>query len=139
METDIKKPVNSDTEDSLLFDPAEATTFKPRLFDGEPNTDPEIDLLTVKAISKVEKNDQNDDLDIKHGMMILKSHRKEIAELEDLDEAKVSNKKIAVVMLILLFFVAFIVIMFLLSKLIEDSPSGKKIKTNNTGINRTYK
>lgn len=133
-----KNVENSSADEQLLFDPSEATPFKPGLFDDSTVSDPEIDLLTVKAINRsTKKSDVSDEteLEIKHGMMILNSHRKELAELEELEEGKVSNKKIAVILIILLFFVTFIVIMLLVSKLIDNyssnDNSSTKISYNN--------
>ncbi len=142
MSTENSKTVDkTPTDESLIFELSDATEFKPGLFDRSTISDPEIDLLAVKAINRSSpKNDIPDDkeLDIEHGMMILHSHRKQLAELEELEEGKVSNKKIAVVMIILLFFVTFIVAMFLVSKLISNkSPnrsSSTKMYYDNGGI-----
>lgn len=127
-----QKADNSPTDKSLIFELSEATQFKPGLFDHSTISDPEIDLLTVKAINRSTQTTDitdNEELEIEHGMMILNSHRKELAELEDLEESKVSNKKIAVVIIILLFFITFVVIMFLVSKLIDKS----SLKNNKPG------
>ncbi|MCF6174368.1 MAG: hypothetical protein L3J71_01235 [Victivallaceae bacterium] len=132
---------NPPADEPLLFDPADATQFRNDLFDDSTVSDPEIDLLTVKAINRSTRKPGSSaetdetELEIEHGMMILNSHRKELAELEELAEGKVSNKKIAVVMIILLFFITFIVIMFVVSKLIDkyspNNNSSAKISYNN--------
>jgi hypothetical protein len=140
MGTDNKK--NSKTaknqpEEQLLFDIADATPFRHELFNDSPIKNPEIDLLTVKAINRVRgENDIIDEteLEIEHGMMILNSHRKELAELETLEEGKVSNKKIAVIIIILLFFIAFIVIMFVVFKMMEK-PTHKYGDTSRISYN----
>ena len=127
------KAAETQPEEQLLFDIADATQFRHDLFSESPVKDPEIDLLTVKAINRSrEKNDIADEteLEIEHGMMILNSHRKELAELETLEEGKVSNKKIAVIMIILLFFIAFIVIMFVVSKMMEKPAHKYNVSTD---------
>ena len=136
-----KNVENPSVDEPLLFDPADATQFRHDLFDDSKVSDPAIDLLTVKAIDRATRKPDSSaetdetELEIEHGMMILNSHRKELAELEVLEEGKVSNKKIAVVIIILLFFITFIVIMFVVSKLIDKSSpndsSSARISYNN--------
>ena len=131
-----EKVENHPADEPLLFDPAEATPFRHDLFDDSTVSDPEIDLLTVKAINRSTRKPDSStetnetELEIEHGMMILNSHRKELAELETLEEGKVSNKKIAVVMLMLLFLIIFIVIMFVVSKLIDKSSPNDSSSAN---------
>jgi hypothetical protein len=129
---------NPPVAEQLLFDLSEATPFKAGLFDGSTVCDPEIDLLTVKAINRSTKNTDTldkDELEIEHGMMILNSHRKELAELAELEEATLSNKKVAVVMIMLMFFVIFVAMIFLVSKLMSDAPGADE---NDSGITRNY-
>ncbi len=118
----ISKKKREVAEEPLLFDPAEAMQFKPGLFDGSPSTDPEIAKLTVEALHRTAGDSSLDEeeLEIEQGLILLNSHRDKLAEIAELDEPQISKKKIALLITILVMFVAFIIIFFLASKLLGN-------------------